>query len=203
MGDELSHGQAQNGVNFDFQVKFDLEGHGQSPPETIKILTKVFYSFCPNLSILAWTDKQVIDTQTDTRTDRHTHTDAGDDNTRRPKLASGKNCTFKILSRSPRIHYHRYNPLDQLIPSGQVSDVTVVPWGTWRGNHGPTTHHNWWKNHGRNRHGWIRRTHASGSQNPPEIGRKGLTQCGPETPYSIMDLSQHWFRQWLILPDGT
>ena len=35
--DELSPGQAQNGVNFDF------EGHGQSPPKTIGILTKVFY----------------------------------------------------------------------------------------------------------------------------------------------------------------
>ena len=31
MGDELSHGQAQNGVNIDFEVKFDLEGQGQSP----------------------------------------------------------------------------------------------------------------------------------------------------------------------------
>ena len=34
-------------------------------------------------------DKQVIDTHTDTHTDRYT--DRGDDNTRRPKLASGKN----------------------------------------------------------------------------------------------------------------
>ena len=31
-GDELSRGQAQNGVNFDFEVKFDLEDQGQSPP---------------------------------------------------------------------------------------------------------------------------------------------------------------------------
>ena len=31
-GDELSRGQAQNGVNFDFEVKFDLEGQGQPPP---------------------------------------------------------------------------------------------------------------------------------------------------------------------------
>ena len=30
-GDELSQGQAQNGVNFYFEVKFDLEGQGQSP----------------------------------------------------------------------------------------------------------------------------------------------------------------------------
>ena len=34
-------------------------------------------------------DKQVIDTHTDTHTERYT--DRGDDNTRRPKLASGKN----------------------------------------------------------------------------------------------------------------
>ena len=30
-GDELSGGKAQNGVNLDFEVKFDLEGQGQSP----------------------------------------------------------------------------------------------------------------------------------------------------------------------------
>ena len=41
-------------------------------------------------------DKQVIDTHTDTHT--HRHTDATDDNTRRPKLASGKNVPF--LSRT-------------------------------------------------------------------------------------------------------
>ena len=29
-GDELSRGQAQNEVNFDFEVKFYLEGQGQS-----------------------------------------------------------------------------------------------------------------------------------------------------------------------------
>ena len=52
--------------------------------------------------ILAWTgpesyrsDKQVIDTQTDKRTDTQTHTDAGNNNTRKPKLASGKK--HKIL----------------------------------------------------------------------------------------------------------
>ena len=41
-GDELLHRQAQNGVNFDFKVKFDLESQGQSPHKTIGILTKVF-----------------------------------------------------------------------------------------------------------------------------------------------------------------
>ena len=52
-GGELGHGQAQNEVNFDFEVKFDLEGQGQSPPKTIEILTKVFYIYGPNLVILA------------------------------------------------------------------------------------------------------------------------------------------------------
>ena len=53
IGGELKHGQAQNGVNFDFDVKFDLEGQSQSPPKTIGILTKVFYICGPNLVILA------------------------------------------------------------------------------------------------------------------------------------------------------
>ena len=30
-GDELSCRQAQNGVTFDFEIKYDLEGQGQSP----------------------------------------------------------------------------------------------------------------------------------------------------------------------------
>ena len=42
----------QNGVNFDFCVKFDHEGQGQSPHNTTGILTKVFYTSGPNLVIL-------------------------------------------------------------------------------------------------------------------------------------------------------
>ena len=38
MGDELWCGQAQNGVNFDFEVKFDLECHGRLPLKTIGVL---------------------------------------------------------------------------------------------------------------------------------------------------------------------
>ena len=76
-GDELSHGQAQNGVNFDFAVKFDLEGQGQSPPKTIAILTKVFYTYGANLVILAWTGVelsrgQASDYRADGRADGHT-----------------------------------------------------------------------------------------------------------------------------------
>ena len=72
MGDELSRGQAQNGVNFDFEVKFDLEGQGQSPPKTIGILTKVFYTYGPNLVILAWTGDELSRGQTWWRTDWRT-----------------------------------------------------------------------------------------------------------------------------------
>ena len=97
-GGEPWHGQAQNGVNFDFEVKFDLEGQGQSPLKTIWILTKVFYTYGPNLVILAWMGNELLRRQasaycTHRRTDGRTHrqTDAGNDNTRRPKLASGKN----------------------------------------------------------------------------------------------------------------
>ena len=82
-GDQLSRGQAQNEVNFDFEVKFDLEGQGQSPPKTIGVLTKVFYTFGPNLVILAWTGDELSRVQasafrthrrTDGRTDGRTDT---------------------------------------------------------------------------------------------------------------------------------
>ena len=92
-GDELSRGQTQNGVNFDFEVKFDLEGQGQSPLKTIGISTKVFYIYGPNLVILAETGHELACGQlrVDAHIRTHTQTDAGNDNTRRPKLASGKN----------------------------------------------------------------------------------------------------------------
>ena len=45
--------------------------------------------------------KQVIDTQTDT------HTDAGDDNTQRPKLASGKN--EKVYNLVSNLQGHNVN----------------------------------------------------------------------------------------------
>ena len=39
IGGELLHAQAQNWVNFDFGVQFDLEGHDQSSHKTIGLLT--------------------------------------------------------------------------------------------------------------------------------------------------------------------
>ena len=79
IGGESWHGQDQNGVNFAFEVKFDIEGQGQSPPKTIGILTKIFYSYGSNLVILGWTGDELLRRQvsayrthgrTDTQTDR-------------------------------------------------------------------------------------------------------------------------------------
>ena len=71
-GDELLLGQAQNGVNFDFEVKFDLESLSQSTPKTIGILSNIFYAYGPNLVILAWTGDELSRGQTWWRTDRRT-----------------------------------------------------------------------------------------------------------------------------------
>ena len=75
-GDELSCGQAQNGVNFYFEVKFDLEGQGQSPPKTIGIFTKDLHLWSkfgdPSLNgwwVIAQTNL-VTDRLTDGRTQR-------------------------------------------------------------------------------------------------------------------------------------
>ena len=77
-GDKLSHGQAQNGANFHFEVKFDLEGQGQSPSKTLGMLTKVFYIYGLNLVILAATGDELSRGQArDWHTDGHTHTDRG------------------------------------------------------------------------------------------------------------------------------
>ena len=64
--------QAQNGVNFYFEVKFNLEGQGQSPPKTKGILTKVFHTYGPNLVILAWRSDRADNLTIDARTDGHT-----------------------------------------------------------------------------------------------------------------------------------
>ena len=53
IGGELWQGKAQNEVNFDVGVQFNLEGHDQSSRKTIGILTKVFYISGLNLVILS------------------------------------------------------------------------------------------------------------------------------------------------------
>ena len=69
---------------------------GQLPLKTMETLTKVLCIIGSNLVILAWTGPelsrgQAIDWHTNWHTRTHPHTDAGNDNTRWPKLASGKN----------------------------------------------------------------------------------------------------------------
>ena len=56
---EWLHGKAQKRVNFDFQVKFELEGQGQSTPKTIGILTKMFCMSGSNLVILVRTSDKL------------------------------------------------------------------------------------------------------------------------------------------------
>ena len=77
IGGESWQGQAQNGINFDFEVKFGLEGQGQSPPKNNRDLNQGFYTYGPNLVILAWTGDELSRGQasayrTHRRTDGHT-----------------------------------------------------------------------------------------------------------------------------------
>ena len=74
-------------MNFYFWFQFDLESQGQLPHKTIGILAWVFYTPYPNLVILAWMGDELGETRTDRQTD------TGNDNTRRPKQAEGKNGT--------------------------------------------------------------------------------------------------------------
>ena len=108
-GDELSCRQAQNVVTFDFEVKFDLEGQGQSPPKTIGILAKVFYTYGPNLAILAWTGdelsrgqashqphhKSIRPNSLPTRTPHHLHNTT---------LPGGGTPSLKVVGRLPGTH---------------------------------------------------------------------------------------------------
>ena len=103
---------AQTEVNFDFEVKFYLEGQGQSTPKTIGILTKVFYTYGLNLVTLAWTGNELSRVQTWWRMDGLTDggTDAGNDNTRRPKLASGKNAMHGYMDARYEIKSSKLTP---------------------------------------------------------------------------------------------
>ena len=75
-GDELSLGQAQNGVNFYFEGKFDLEGKGQSTPQNNRDLNQgllhLHFKFGdPSLNgsrVIARTSKWLTHRLTDTQT---------------------------------------------------------------------------------------------------------------------------------------
>ena len=99
MDDELLYGQAQNRVKFYYKLKFDLEGQGQSFPKTIKILTKVH--LWSKFSDSGLNGSQVIVRTSSglTHGSTNTQTDATNDNTRRPKLASGKKSGIHLWGR--------------------------------------------------------------------------------------------------------
>ena len=91
MGGELWRGQAQNGVNLDFQVKIWPWRSRSISPQNNRDLNQgplhLWSKFGdPSLNgsrVIARTRKWLTHRQT------NTHTDAGNDNTRKPKLASG------------------------------------------------------------------------------------------------------------------
>ena len=88
IGGDLWYGQTHKlKMEFYFEVTFDLEGQGQSPPKTIGILTKAFYTYGPNLMILTSLNGWWVIVRTNSVTDGAL--DGGNDNTLRPKLASG------------------------------------------------------------------------------------------------------------------
>ena len=79
-GDELSCRQAQNGVTFDFEVEFDLEGQSQSPPQNNSDINQGLLHLWskfgdPSLNgwwVIARTSKWLPHTRTDGRTHRQT-----------------------------------------------------------------------------------------------------------------------------------
>ena len=94
-GDELSRGKAQNGVNFDFGVKFDLEDQGQSPPPpppNNRDLNQGLLHLWSKFGDPSWNGWWVIARTSSwlTHGRTHTQTEASNDNTRKPKLASGE-----------------------------------------------------------------------------------------------------------------
>ena len=86
---------------------FNPEGQSPSLQKTIAIFTKAFYTSDPSLArlwsnrsrVIAQTSKLLTGKQTDRHTDRHMHTDEGN-NTRRPSVASGNKYDWHLLCES-------------------------------------------------------------------------------------------------------
>ena len=73
MGGELGCGQAQNGVNLDFQVKLDLEGQGRSLHKKIGTLIKVLCIFGSKFGNPSWNGSWDIARTSKWLMHRHTH----------------------------------------------------------------------------------------------------------------------------------
>ena len=97
-GEELLCGQAQNGLNFDFEVIFDLEDQGKSPPQNNRDLSHLWSKFGdPSFNgwwVIARRSTWLPHTQTDGRTDTHRQTQA-------TTIPEGQNW--------PRVKIHSFN----------------------------------------------------------------------------------------------
>ena len=126
-GIDLSPGQTHKpkmGKILTFKFNLSLKVNFNHPIKKIRILIKVFYISDPNLVILAWTVDELSHGQAhDWRTHGHkyTHTHAGNDNTRRPKLASGKKQSSSMLSVC-----EGYPLMTDEFPSQRASDAKGV-----------------------------------------------------------------------------
>ena len=128
MGGELWCGQAQNGVNLDFQVKFDPEG--RSVDKTIGTTTKVFCIFCPNLVVLAWAGPELYREKasgwhTNRQTDTHRHRKR-----QYPGKKGGKFYENPLRSKYKLIHLERdaiYNVTLKLACHAKNENVIWLP----------------------------------------------------------------------------
>ena len=158
------------GVNFDFEVKFDLEGQDQSLPKTIGILTKVFYIYGPNLVILAergdeLSRGQARDWRTDGHTDRQTQATTIPEGQNWPRVKTQVSFGPNVLHNYPIVdimdewdfarfdlslrHTHTYH---HIIPTPWIA-TQITPKGVY------TIYH--------------------------------LINCGLETPYGNINMGQH------------
>ena len=106
-------------------------------PQNNRDLNKLFCTFGPNFVIPAWTGPKLSCIQaSDWHTHTQTHTDAGNDNTRRPKLTSGKIKTQQIVK-----HEHNFWDVVCIL---YLSHMEVLLW--WFCDHIPCcnrSHLNW------------------------------------------------------------
>ena len=129
MGDELSHGQAQNGVNFELKLNLTLKVKVNHPQNN-----KVFYTYGPNLVILAWVLSYRVDKLGDGLTDGWPTTIPGGQYWPRVKMASGITkmqksvigsvCAFLVFARrillpSPQLWFvpSRFRPCPTNLPT--------------------------------------------------------------------------------------
>ena len=92
--------------NLDFEIVFDHENQHQSIPQTKKDLTKVFAYLVQDW--WSWSHRQAWDTRTCTCTCTCTR----NDNTRRPKLVSGKKCE-RWTDRQTRAYIELLGPISK------------------------------------------------------------------------------------------